>query len=428
MENIYNSKEYKRSRKAYVAQCSFEYFISLLVTDAFLAKLLTEIGLSDSTIGIISSMISFAFLFKLLTIWLVKYMKNVKRTVMISDTLSILMFMSIYLIPFLPVGVGVKKVLVVVGIILAYLFKYLIHTVMFKWGNSHVDPHNRGEFSAGKEMTSLITGIIFTLIIGHIIDHYESIGNLDGGFLFTAAAMLILNICNFISLMNIKNDTTENETEHTPSLKEVAKNTFGNKGFVNLVIMSSGLDIAKYMVVGFMGTFKTKDLLISVGMVQVINMVANLLRFVISKPMGRLADKTSYATGYRVGLTFLAIGFAINIFTTKSTWWCVILYTIFYNLSIAGTNQNGSNMLYSYVKSEYMVQAGAIRSSIAGVIGFLSSLVGGRILAYVQAHNNMIFGIHIYGQQLLSGIALFVTIGLIVFIKKVAEKEKVMIQ
>ncbi len=34
----FNTIEYKRSRSAYAAQCTVEYFISLLVTDAFIVK------------------------------------------------------------------------------------------------------------------------------------------------------------------------------------------------------------------------------------------------------------------------------------------------------------------------------------------------------------------------------------------------------
>ena len=55
----FNSIEYKRSRNAYMAQCTVEYFVSLLVTDAFLAKLLSSIGISDMIIGIISSFITY---------------------------------------------------------------------------------------------------------------------------------------------------------------------------------------------------------------------------------------------------------------------------------------------------------------------------------------------------------------------------------
>ena len=36
-----------RSQKAYIAQAAFEYFVAILVSDAFLAKLLTYMGFSD---------------------------------------------------------------------------------------------------------------------------------------------------------------------------------------------------------------------------------------------------------------------------------------------------------------------------------------------------------------------------------------------
>ena len=64
---LFESKEYKRSRAMYMVQCTFEYFISILIADAFLAKLLTNIGISDSLTGIIASFMSIAFLFQLLS-------------------------------------------------------------------------------------------------------------------------------------------------------------------------------------------------------------------------------------------------------------------------------------------------------------------------------------------------------------------------
>ena len=50
-------------------QAAFEYFIAILVSDAYLAKLLTHIGLDDSLIGIIASLISAAFLFQLTAVF-----------------------------------------------------------------------------------------------------------------------------------------------------------------------------------------------------------------------------------------------------------------------------------------------------------------------------------------------------------------------
>ena len=67
----YNSPEYRRSRTAYIAQCAFEYLVTLLVADAFLAKLLSNLGMSDTMVGIISSFASLAFVIQLFSIFLV---------------------------------------------------------------------------------------------------------------------------------------------------------------------------------------------------------------------------------------------------------------------------------------------------------------------------------------------------------------------
>ena len=65
---MYDSKEYKKSRFAYMMECTFEYFVTLLIADAYLSNLLTAIGMSDSMIGTVSSLASLAFIFQLL--WL----------------------------------------------------------------------------------------------------------------------------------------------------------------------------------------------------------------------------------------------------------------------------------------------------------------------------------------------------------------------
>lgn len=424
--NLYLSKEYVQSRRAYMAQCTIEYFISILVADAFLAKLLTHIGISDSLTGIISSFISFAFLFQLLSIWLVKKIKSTKKTVLVFDTLSQLFFMSIYIIPFLPVSRSVKTVLVMAAILTAYFAKYLIYSIFFKWANSFVEPSNRGEYSAVKEMISLFTGVIFTFAAGFIIDKFEAIGNLDGGFLFIATVMLVLNMCNFISIMRIKNAEANDDGKH--NLKEILQGTIGNKNFRNVVIMTSLWDIGRYASIGFMGTFKTNDLLLSVGTVQIINIAGNIARLIVSKPFGRYSDRTSFAKGFNLALLIIAAGYAVNIFAAPGRVWCIVFFTVMYSVCFAGTNQNSYNIVYNYVNSDYIVSAMSIKNCIGGLLGFLSSLAGGKILSVIQGNGNMFLGMHVYGQQVLSAISLVIILAAFVFNKLVIQKQAAVMQ
>ena len=428
MSEKFESKEYKLSRKAYIAQCTFEYFITILVTDAYLAKMLSHQGISDGMIGIISSFVSLAFLFQLLAIFLAERVKNTKKTVIVFDSVFQVMHISLYIVPFMPFSTSTKTVIIVSLIILGYLCKYAVSSMLFKWANSYVEPSKRARYSANKEMISLITGMVFTFGVGYIIDKYEAIGNIEGGFLFIAIAIFILSIASFVSLMLIKKDTTPEKTEKTSSLKDVMKNTLGNKNFINVIILTVLWDSARYTTIGFMGIYKTKDLMLTVGTVQIINIVGNLFRFFLSKPIGRYSDKTSFTKGFKLALCIAAVGFLVNSFSTPSTVWCVVLFTILNAVSMAGTNQNSMNIVYSYVDSEYFVQATAIKNSIGGICGFLASVGGSKLLEAIQNNGNMVFGLHIYGQQVLSMISFGLVVITILFVKLRMEKQEVLKQ
>lgn len=415
--DIYNSKEYKRSKNAYILQCTFEYFVTILVGDAFLAKLLTSMGISDSLTGIISSFITLAFLFQLFTVVCVSKIKNIKKTSIFFSTLSQIAFGALYLIPFLYADAKYNTILVACCILLAYFCNYFVTSVIYKWGNSFVEPTKRGVFSAKKEAISLISGMIFTFIVGFAVDKYESLGNLKGGFLFSAVAIFVLSLCNFISLLSIKEQKNDAYEERV-TLRETVKYIIKNRSFLNVIIMSCLWDISRYMTFGFLGTFKTKDLLFSLTAIQLINISANLFRAVCSKPFGKFSDKFSYAKGMKLGFFIAMISYVFVAFTTLQSRWCIVISTILYNVSLAGTNQNNFNIAYSYVDDKYLSQSMAVKNSISGLCGFLSSLVGGKILFYVQQNGNAFLGFNVFGQQILAVISFFTVLITILFANK----------
>lgn len=425
----FNSPEYARSRKAYVVQCTAEYFVSILVADVFLAKLLSSLGISDSLVGIISSFITLAFVIQLFTLQLIKVKVSAKKLVMTLDTVSIFFFMFMYLIPFVPAGKTVKTVLMVVSILFAYICKYLNLNICFRWANGYVAPDKRASFSAGKEMVSLLSGMVFTAVVGYIVDKFEMNNNLSGGFLFISLVILVLNICNFISFTLIKKDSVEEKNlETSEPVRVVLHKTLGNKNFRRVIMLTILFDVARYFSAGFMGIYKSKELMMSVFLVQVINISANLMRFLVSKPMGRYSDKKSFAKGFELALWIEAVAFFICIFTTKSTWYLIIIYSVLRACATAGTNANSYNIVYSYVDSKYIVQAMAIKNCIGGLFGFGASLLGGMILDYVQKNGNSLFGLNVYGQQVLTAISFVVIVISIIYIRKTIVKQKVMIQ
>lgn len=428
MQN-FQSPEYKRSRAAYTLECAFEYFVAILVSDAFLPKLLTSLGMPDSLTGITSSIISLSFLFQLFAVLIAQRIRNTKRFASLFHCLGQLFFMFLYLVPFLPFAAPYRHILVIVCLVVAYFGNYLVTTVIYKWGNSYVEPHKRGNFSAVKETISLLSGMAVSLVCGYAMDAFEANNNLEGGFLFAAIGILVFVICDFICLLLIKNDVRpKNEPVESVSMREVFSGTLKNKNFRNVIILGILWTCAVYTSLGFLGSYRLKELAFTLGTVQIFSVVASFSRAMISKPFGKYSDKHTYAKGVELGLLFAAVAFAINIFTTPGTRYLMLVFTVLYNVCQAGVSANMVNMTYSYVDSKYFVQASAIKNSIGGVCGFLASLGAGKLLDLVQKNGNRIFGIPMYGQQLLSLISLVLVVAAILYTKLVIQKQKVMIQ
>lgn len=424
----FHSKEYRRSRSSYIIQSVFEYFLTILVADAFLAKLLTHIGISDSIIGIISSFVNIAFVFQICSLFIVRLKVKSKNFLIFTYICSFSAFMLMFLVPFMPVKKSGAAAIVIMCVLLGYSLLYVGASIMFRWANSYVEPGRRARFSATREIVSLLSGIAFSALMGFVIDKYEGLGNLQGGLLFIAVCILVLNVCNLICMFLIKGEEKEEISEKHVTIRHTLKYISGNRNLKNVILMTILCEFARYFTVGFVGVFKTNDLQLSVFTIQLINILSNFTRMILTRPLGKYSDKYSFVKGYRIGLYLLGASFFINAFTMPSTWYLVIFHTILYMSSLAGTNMNSFNITYNYVDSQYITQAMAIKNCIGGLFGFAASLLGGKLLDVIQVNGNNVFGIHIYGQQLLSAISFCLILVTIIFNKYVIEKQEVIKQ
>lgn len=411
MQSLYDKSEYRCSRNAYRWFCMLEYFIALMVSDVYLFKLLAYMGMSDSTIGIISSLITVACLFQLAAIGFAGRIRNVKNWVIIFCLIGQMVFVLMYLLPFLPFQLPVKTVMAYTSILTGYFFSYSVSSILFKWANSFVDPGHRAVYSAEKEMLSLLGGMIFTFILGMVMDNFEAAGHLEGAFWVMMAVGILVNVVSLIVLTRIESRDEEKEAPaHSPSFSRVIRGLMHNRGFIRVVVLSVIWSCAQYFTIGFLGSYKSKELMLSIGTVQIINIVGNVCRFFLSKPLGRYADRTSYAKCIEMALYTAAAGFLAAAFAVPELSFTMAVFTVLMAVSQAGIAQNLNNIVYDHVPPEYFVQAFSIRSCISGICGFGASLLGSGILNFVQKGNGL-FGIMVYGQQVLAmgsfGLALF---------------------
>lgn len=408
-DSLYHSPAYRRSRSAYRLFCMLEYFIALLVSDVYLFKLLNSAGLGDGSIGILSSLVTAACLFQLCSIGLIPKIRTVKTWAVTFCLCSQTVFVLLYLLPFLPFGVPAKTALAFAGILLGYFFYYSFTTILFQWANSFVEPHQRAVYSAEKEMMSLLGGMIFTFLLGIMMDHFELRSRLPAAFLLVMAVGLIINAASLAALLRIDGDW-QRPSGQMPPMRESLQALAKNRGFIRVVVLSILWSCAQYFTIGFLGSYKNKELMLSVGTVQLLNILGNLFRFFLSRPLGRFADRTSYARCIELALGIAAAGFLAAAFASPGMRWFIAVFTLLLAVSQAGIAQNLLNIVYDYVPAEYFVQASSIRSCVSGVCGFGASLVGSGVLSAIQSQGNRLWGFPLYGQQALSAISFVLTV------------------
>lgn len=420
--DIYESRDYRRSQKGYIAQSAFNYLIALVMQGAYLAKLLSDMGLSDSLIGIISSLQSFSALIQLFSILMMKKIRDIRRTVRLFYLLSSMMYMLVYLIPVVPLPSAGKAVLTSVMLMSAYIFQALIGGLGSKLGTSYVSPAKRGIFQSTNELVSLFAGIVFSLATGLMVDRFEAAGKLKECFLMLSFMIFILMICSFISVSAIRKIPADEAASQQKSLKEIAACTLHNRSYRAFVLMVSAYGFASGMLINYVGIYNISELGFSVGTIQIFTIIANGARMVLSRPFGRLSDRQNFANGYFFGLIFAAGAFFMMIFTLPGTRFFVIIYLLLLNIAAAGTEGNTMNMIFSYVDKDCFTQALVIMRAVTGICAFLASLIGSRIIRAMQQSEHYLFGVRIYGQNVLALCACLLVIGVILYNRLVVSR------
>ena len=195
-----NSKDiYKSSRVSYIISATLEYFIAILTGTAYLAKIAGSIGISDGMIGVLSSFVALGCAFQIVSL-AIRTDRPVKRMVTLINLANQLCFTLLYVIPVVDLPKNVKTGVFVILLLLGNVLLNIPFSPKVTWSRTLVADEKRGIFSASCEMTSLISGMIFTTVAGRIIDTFEANENQKGAFVVCAITLGVLTISHALCL------------------------------------------------------------------------------------------------------------------------------------------------------------------------------------------------------------------------------------
>jgi len=402
------------SRLMYIIEADLEYLISLLVSGAFLATLTTELGVSDSLTGIISSFVSLGCLFQLLSIFFRK--TNVKRFVILLSALNQLLFVMLYIIP---IGgkSNINVFLFIACIFFAFFIYNIAHPKKIDWFMSMVPEERRGTFTANKEIISLISGMIFNFIMGALIDKYKAQGEVKKALVFGAVTLFLLMILHTVTMF-----LTQNKKEVDAFSRGNHKTSnplllFKDKKILRVAVVTLFYYVSYYSTFSFYGTYQIKELGFSLKFVSVITIISFIARILVSKFWGSYADRNSFAKMLCWCFSVTALGHFIMIFTVPSNG--KILFTIYLvctAIGMGGIDSSLINLSYDYVPFSKRADALAFSQAVGGSAGFLVTFLISPLVEHIQNNSNHFLGISVYAQQVISLIAFVVEIFAIIYI------------
>jgi len=417
--------EFRTSRFWVIVEAALEYFIAILTSGAYLARITKTLEFSDSLTGILSAFVSLGCIFQLGSSYVFRGAKRVKSRAILFQMINEIVFVFVYVTPILPVDKSVKTAAFLVCFISCHILINLIRSEKTNWHLNILDQRKRGIFSAKKEIVSLIGGMLFTYTMGSVIDSMEARGNIRGAFIVCAAAIFTLTVTHGVSLMLIKEKqmNVSRKNAGIGNMFRAAK----DRRLQKAILVGVMWNIASYASTPFYGAYQIQELNFSMRFISVIGIVYGVVRSLVSPYTGRYADRHSFSK--LIYLCFMAAcaGFLVNVFTRPENGRVLfILYNVFSAVSMAGINSALVNIIYDFAPYDRRSDALALNYAVCGVVGFLTTCLVSPLVSRIQNNGNMLFGISVYPAQVLSLISVLVTLVLIVYMKTVvlAETEK----
>jgi Na+/melibiose symporter-like transporter len=410
------NKKYAFSRFLYIIEAALEYFVSIAVGTVYLAKITASVGMKDSLTGILTAFVSLGCGFQIIALF-IAHKKPVKRWVTISHIISQSLFALLYFVPLLNISRVGKIVLLILFLFLAQIIHNAISSPKINWYMSLVDDNKRGSFTANKEIVSLLSGMIFTYTLGYIMDTYAT----KTAFITCGIMIFVLMALHTATLVFAKEK--KEEQKERVNVKESIKELLQNKSIIKVIGLFIIWNAASSMTISFAGAYQNGTLGFTTTFSSVVIIIASIARAIFSRPLGRYADKNSFCKMLYICFTLEILAFAINIFTVPSNGkvMYILFYTI-YAIGQAGINSSIINLAYDYVPNEQKTGAVALVNTCSGFTGFFTALLVSPVVDRIQKNGNMLFGIKIYSQQLMSLISAIIVAVILVYLKTVISK------
>lgn len=413
-----------RIQRAHITASTVELVVITTMSGVFFTLLVKQMGVSDALAGTLSTIVFCGSMMQSVAIAFIRKIRSIRSTVMLIQTFQYVVYALLYLLPFIPLPKPLRISLFVVLFVIAALSSHLIAPVRFHWMMSFVPNHRRGVFYAYKDMFAIIITCIYNLGMGRIVDYFTAIGYTQNALLLCAITILLL-LATFLIAIHFTKDAPEvlDSVQKTPSIRTAIRDNLHNRILLKIIVVGAAWNFFCFFTTSFHNVYLLQELESSATFIVVAGLFSNVIRIFLSIPFGKFADRYGFARTLTVGFAFATVAFGILIFWRPANGQILyLIYQIPHSCALATLSGSLVNVLLQYVKPQERVSSQGIYAASNGLFTFLGSVLGGQLLTMIQTNGNHLFGISVYGQQVLSLISCIALFFLVIYTYKIVEK------
>ncbi len=390
-----------------------------LTAGMFLTSFALFIGLNDIGIGLVSAIPAFFTGFAFFSLFLIKVAGSRRTLCVLSSILGRGVFAILGILLLVQVKVG--HVLFFLIIIVHNILMNLSGNAWLSWMSDLVPKEKRGRYFAVRNTILTLVGMVTNVAGGKILDFYKTVGELAKGLglLYTGAS-----VSSTIAAGVLSRQPEPPSKIETPPLKKILLTPLRDTNFRRLLTFVSFW----YLLAGIASPFYLVHMLTNLHMsystIAVYSIVASIASLVFQLLWGRAIDRFKSKPILAINFFFAAFLPTIWIFASRSfllpIWIDAFLTGVFW----PGINLALFNILFSLTEEKELKEGYfAVFSTISGVFGFVSSVLGG-FIAQGLAHVHIYFlGLDLINYHLMFVFATVARLVSLVFLVRVKEKE-----
>lgn len=421
-------KDYKKSRICYTIGDSASQTIAQLAGGTFLVSLMSALGISDGSMGVVASFASMAAVSQLLSIKLARRVSKNKLFVCLT-VLQKFWLAFLFFIPLLGIPDTAKRVLMVACFCFAQLSIQAGTPATVDWIACLVPARLRGRYFSIKDSVAVFIVVTVMLVMGILIDLFKTV-NIMYGFIILGTLIAVLTAINVAAFIKMKEPKTACVNEKGQELlgklakkndaapasnkkvniSEEIKNAFCTKKFCQVLLLNCLWMTAFYSASPFNSSFQIKDLSLPYTYIMILSFATSMLRIFLTPKAGKLADRVGMARVMKWALAAMGGHYLLMACSHPSNAYVTAAFAALFS-SLAWTFI-GIGMLgiqLDFLEEKKRIIQFSLLSVLSGMYGFGISSIGGWVVDYIQRQRWML-GEHVVYAQQVTNLAGFVFI------------------